>query len=332
MEGQPQPIPGALLFQQQVCSFAEGSSVYAAIDLGIFDAIDEVALTAKEIKAKCSLNCEVRNLLDFLDILYLKGHLEREGLLEEAKYKTRYNLFVSSNPYNIIAVIRWMYKIFGTLMRINEALKNGSIQKEDPFVDLYDDSRMIAFLKTMAVIQKQNFALVGEKIDFSQYSTVTDIGGCLGEFSFTLKRMHPHLQCISYDLPVIEKDYRDYEAASNMQGQVTFQAGDMFKEDFPKSDVIAMGNILHDWNDEKKHILFQKAFDAINPGGVFVIVEELIDDERKVNQPALYMSLFMMVETYKGFNMSLSDIKKYAEKYGFSRVESFNDKFAVCFK
>ena len=47
-----------------------------------------------------------------------------------------------------------------------------------------------------------------------------------------------------------------------MQGQILFRDGDMFKEEFHISDVVEMGNILHDWNDEKKRILFKHSLSS----------------------------------------------------------------------
>ena len=50
-----------------------------------------------------------------------------------------------------------------------------------------------------------------------------------------------------------------------MTSQVTTATGDFFKDAFPKSDIISMGNILHDWDEDQKIGLMRKAFDAL-PG------------------------------------------------------------------
>ena len=160
---------------------------------------------------------------------------------------------------------------------------------------------MILFLRTMAILQKENFYEVVSKLDLSNFSTLIDIGG---EFCMTIKRKNPNIQCTSYDLPVFEKFFNSNIQENVMQGQILFRGGDMFKEEFPKSDVVAMGNILHDWNDEKKRILFKKAYNALNENGIFVIVENFIDNQRKDNINSLVMSLLMLVESVQGFNMT----------------------------
>ena len=56
-----------------------------------------------------------------------------------------------------------------------------------------------------------------------------------------------------------------------------------------------MGMILHDWNVDKKKILIRKAYEALQPGGAFVVIEALIDDERRKNAFGLLMSLNMLI-------------------------------------
>ena len=65
-----------------------------------------------------------------------------------------------------------------------------------------------------------------------------------------------------------------------------------------------MGNILHDWSLEEKKSLIKKAFEAVNKGGAFVAIENVIDNERKKNLFGLGMSINMLLETNHGFDYS----------------------------
>ncbi len=78
-----------------------------------------------------------------------------------------------------------------------------------------------------------------------------------------------------------------------------------------------MGNILHDWDEEKKIMLMKKAYDAIPSGGAFVAIENVIDDERKQNVFGMMMSLNMLIETGKGFDYTFADFNKWAKEVGF---------------
>jgi len=58
-----------------------------------------------------------------------------------------------------------------------------------------------------------------------------------------------------------------------LQDRVQTAGGDFFKDNFPKADIITMGNILHDWDEETKMMLIQKAYDALPEGGAFIAIE-----------------------------------------------------------
>ncbi len=78
-----------------------------------------------------------------------------------------------------------------------------------------------------------------------------------------------------------------------------------------------MGNILHDWDEETKIKLMQKAYDALPAGGVFIAIENVIDNDRKENVFGMMMSLNMLVETGDGFDYTFDDFSKWAKLVGF---------------
>jgi len=78
---------------------------------------------------------------------------------------------------------------------------------------------------------------------------------------------------------------------------------------------------LHDWNLEKKRALIKAAYDALPAGGVFVVVENLIDDERRRNDFGLLMSLNMLVEFGDAFDFTGADFRGWCLEAGFKRVD-----------
>ena len=84
-----------------------------------------------------------------------------------------------------------------------------------------------------------------------------------------------------------------------------------------------MGMILHDWNLEMKKLLIRKAFKALPPGGAFVSIEAIIDDERRVNTHGLCMSLNMLIEFSAdgGFDFTHADFNEWCLEAGFQRTE-----------
>ena len=62
----------------------------------------------------------------------------------------------------------------------------------------------------------------------------------------------------------------------------------------------------------------QKAYDALPAGGVFIAIENVIDNDRKENVFGMLMSLNMLVETGDGFDYTFDDFNKWAKQVGFA--------------
>jgi hypothetical protein len=136
-----------------------------------------------------------------------------------------------------------------------------------------------------------------------------------------LARRHPHLHCTTYDLPVVAPIAEKAIAAAGLSGRITVASGDFFAEPLPNADVIVMGQILHDWNLDRKKQLIRAAYDALPDGGVFIAVESLIDDARRENSFGLLMSLHMMIEFGDAFDYTGSDLAGWCREIGFREVE-----------
>ena len=78
-----------------------------------------------------------------------------------------------------------------------------------------------------------------------------------------------------------------------------------------------MGQILHDWSDEKIHRLLARIFAALREGGGLLIAEKLLTLE---NIPAHMQSLNMLIGT-EGRERSAAEYETLLRAAGFSKVE-----------
>ena len=63
------------------------------------------------------------------------------------------------------------------------------------------------------------------------------------------------------------------------------------------------------------------AFDALPPDGAFIVIENLIDDERRENVFGLMMSLNMLIEFGDAFDFTGADFRGWCTDAGFRSVE-----------
>jgi hypothetical protein len=218
-----------------------------------------------------------------------------------------------------------LYPFWGDL---NEALKTGAPQNEakhtgEPvFAKLYaDPARLEQFMDAMTGISAGNFRNFAQKFDFSRYRTLCDVGGATAQLSCQVAAHHPHMRCLSFDLPAVTPLACRRIQREGLSERVEAVAGDFFADPFPPSDVITMGMVLHDWNLEKKRLLIARAYEALPPGGAFAAIEMLIDDERRENSFGLLMSLNMLIEFGDAFDFTGRDFSGWCAEAGFSRTE-----------
>jgi hypothetical protein len=190
------------------------------------------------------------------------------------------------------------------------------------FATLYsDESRLEGFMNAMQGISLPNFEALAEKFDFSRYQTLCDVGGANALLSRTVAARHPHLRCTSFDLPVVEPIARRAIAAAGLAGRVEAASGDFFADALPRADVVTMGMILHDWNLEHKRMLIGKAYDALPPGGAFVVVENLIDDDRRTNAFGLLDVAQHVDRVRRGVRLHGRRLHGWCRGPGFTRTE-----------
>ena len=123
--------------------------------------------------------------------------------------------------------------------------------------------------------------------------------------------------CNTFDLPPVEPIANETIQQFQLADRVKAVSGDFFTGELPKADVVAMGNILHDWDEENKIKLIQKAYDALPDGGAFIAIEAVIDNDRKQNAFGMMMSLNMLIETADGFDYTFDDFNKWTKQVGF---------------
>jgi hypothetical protein len=101
---------------------------------------------------------------------------------------------------------------------------------------------------------------------------------------------------LSLDLPAVAPIARREVKNASLVSRVKVLTGDFFVDALPSADVIVMGNVLHDWNEEGKQKLIAKAYAAFPAGGVLIAIENVIDDARRQHAFGLLMSLNMLIE------------------------------------
>jgi cyclopropane fatty-acyl-phospholipid synthase-like methyltransferase len=310
-------------------AFWSSKVLLTAVEVDLFTILGDGAMTAPQLGD--ALGLHPRGTYDFFDSLVALKFLNRDGEGPHGRYKNTPETaaFLNKTSPAYIGGILEMHnaRTYGFWNNLSTALKTGKQQNEvkdssKHFEQLYaNPARLVQFLEAMSGTQMANFQSLAEKFDFSKYQTVCDIGGALALLSRTVGERHSHLSFTSFDLPPVLSHAQARIEASGMSDRIEAASGDFFADVLPKADVVTMGNILHDWNLEKKKILIKKAYEALPEGGAFIAIEKLIDDARRENVFGLLGSLNMLIEFGDAFDYTGENFREWCTEAGFKRFE-----------
>jgi len=310
--------------------FWQSKVLLTAIELEVFTHLGDRAQTGEALGSELGLH--PRAIWDFFDALVSLGFLNRAGNGATALYSNteETRIYLDKNRETYIGGILEMAndRLYRFWNDLGEALKTGQPQNEikhsqkPMFEVLYEDMpRLQQFMNAMRGFSMGNFTAFVEKFDFSPYKTLCDVGGATGLLSTLVARHHAHMQCITFDLPVVKPIAQMWIEKEQLTDRVQAVSGDFLTDSLPKADIITMGMILHDWNLEKKKHLIRLAYEALPENGVFIAIENLIDDERRTNAFGLMMSLHMLIEFGDAFDFTGADFWSWCREAGFKRYE-----------
>ena len=320
--------PGHIM--QTATAFWASKVLLTAVELDLFTRLGDGASTAAELGKAAGLH--PRGTYDFFDALVALKFLNREGDGPDGKYRNTPETaaFLNKKSPTYIGGMPEMLnsRLFGFWNGLGTALKTGQPQNETRhggkpiFEEIYSNQTSLGeFLDAMTGFQAANFGQLAQKFDFSRYQTVSDVGGALALLSRIVGGRHPHLTFSSFDLPPVAPLAQKHVTAAGLQDRIKIVSGDFLVDPLPKADVITMGNILHDWNLEKKKFLIKKAYEALPANGAFIAIENLIDDARRENAFGLLMSLNMLIEFGDAFDYTGADFRSWCSEAGFRRFE-----------
>ena len=318
------PTPDAIM--RLGLGFWGSKTLLSAVELGLFTELaKEDSLDFETLTERFMLH--PRSARDFLDALVALGMLGRDG--DRYTNTPEADLFLDrAKPSYIGGVLEManvrLYRFWGSL---TEALRTGHPQneakggEEDFFAAIYaDPARLEGFLKAMTGLSLGAAMAIANKFPWERYETFVDVGTAQGGLPVQVALAHEHLSGSGFDLPAVGPIFEEYVDSHGLGERLRFYPGDFFEDPLPRTEVLVMGHILHDWNLEEKKTLLGKAYEALPEGGALIVFEAIIDDNRRENAFGLLMSLNMLIETPGGFDYTGADCSSWMREVGFRQT------------
>ncbi|KAH7903185.1 S-adenosyl-L-methionine-dependent methyltransferase [Hygrophoropsis aurantiaca] len=156
------------------------------------------------------------------------------------------------------------------------------------FFDLLksDDSMFESYHRGMIGVGSIMGSLsVLEHFPWDNYSSVCDVGGGIGTFSFPLAKRYPHLKVTCHDLPEVILQgqaalSKEYPGVNNVQ-LIPFN----FFEQTPLKgqDVYYLRHVIHDWHDEEATLILRNVRKSMPPHSRLLIQDYVVQSSASLS-------------------------------------------------
>ncbi|MDZ8188391.1 MAG: methyltransferase [Nostoc sp. ChiSLP02] len=275
-----------------ISGFWIARSIYLAAQLGIADVFDERPQTIAQLAA--ATNTEPRSLYRLMRALTSVGIFTEVS--DRCFALTSLGATLQSNSpssMRYFALSQMGYECSLGWSHGLHSLKTGEIAFDAAAgMSLWD---YYARHPQEGQIQSQSMTNVGSEsaqavaasYDFSQFSTIVDVGGAQGSLISAIIQSYPHLKGILFDLPGVI-------ANVSVDDKIQPVAGNFFESVPSGGDVYLMRWIIHDWNDEKSSLILKNCHQAMPDRGKLLLVENIIPPGNEP-APAKFIDLLMLV-------------------------------------
>jgi hypothetical protein len=301
----------------------EARLTQTALELAIFDALENSAATAETVANRLELHPKATELLlnALASLKLLHKRKEYFSLTETAaKY------LLNSSPQYVGAMIRFESSLWTCWERLPEAIRSGQpVRPPNMYQD--DPTETEIFIKAMDSLVKArgDAEIMTNAIDWSGITELLDVGSGPASYPIALCQRFPNLHATILDLPGTLTITERYVREAGMAERIRLIAGDYRKEPIPGAyDVIFLSNIIHGEGFENNRSLIRKLVPNLEPGGQIVVKDHILDDSRTTPPVGAIFSLLMLLTTESGRCYSFSEIKNWIEQAGLSRVRQID--------
>ena len=257
-------------------------------------------MTATELSEH--IKCDQRGLTMLLNALASLELLEKKGDVYYVYSATPFAaefLARTSSAY-LGYIIQHHHHLMAGWAHLDEAVKNGGPISER-FSHGDDEVVRESFEMGMFNLAMQIAPRIVPKIDLTGRRRLLDLGGGPGTYAIHFCRQNPAMTAVVYDLPTTRRFAEEIITRFGLSERIRFEAGDFDVEEVRGGfDVAWLSHILHGEGPEGCRGILKTAAAALEPGGLILVQEFILDDSLdRPPFPALF-SLNMLIATPTG--------------------------------
>ncbi len=310
--GPPDPSP----IMQLASGFMAAKHLFAANDLGVFEALGDGPATLDALAARTGLT--VRAARISADAMVALGLLERDG--------DRYHnggaaaAFLSGRgPGDLRPFLRFWDRVsYPVWEGLADALARGPAKE---IFALDDELQQVISEGIEAVLAGPARAL-GGAVDLSAHRRLLDIGGGTGSWTIAVAQSYPHLHATVLELPTVAELARARIADAGLDDRIEAVAGNAIEEELPSGyDVFLVANLVHYFSPEQNRELLTRIRRVAEPGARLLLADFWTDPTHTQPVHAALMAGEFAVHLHNGDVYSVDEIADWLASTGWRFVQ-----------
>ncbi|MBI3450169.1 MAG: class I SAM-dependent methyltransferase [Acidobacteria bacterium] len=319
----PGAHPSPQLFFDTITAYQTTAALKGAMDLDLFTAIGDEAMTAAEAAAACHADARaMRILCDYLVTLgFLNKQADLYALTDDSK------MFLDrKSPACLAGTLGFLLSpgITANFEDVAAAVRKGGTVAPEGGTMSVENPVWVEFARAMAsmMVPVANAiagfvpAAPGRKLK------VLDIAAGHGIYGITVAVKHPGAEVVAVDWPGVLAVAKENARAHGVEGRYRTIAGSAFDVDLGSGyDVALITNFLHHFDPPTCEIFLRKIHAALAPGGRVFTAEFVPNDDRITPPQAARFALTMLVGTDRGDAYTFADLDRMFRAAGFGGSE-----------
>lgn len=291
----------------------------AAIELGVFDAIEQLGSTPLAPLAD-RLGLSARHLQHVCDTLVTFGFLDQvDDIYELTETAERY--LCTNGPASMAALVRVAPGPLQNWERLADTVRTGRVASpiDDDPVGFYAPLVQATFATQLRAASR-----LGLRLSWARRPElrVLDLGAGRAPWAIALLEQSPGSTAVVNDWPGVLDLAVNTVAERGLSARAEFRPGDFHSIELESEsfDIVVLGHVCRTEGDDRSRALVARSYAALRPGGQLLLADYFADHDRKYNAFGVQMGLTMLANTTHGGMLTNEQVCGWLRDAGFAAV------------
>jgi predicted O-methyltransferase YrrM len=303
-----------------VRGFQPSCVVIAAAELDVFTILSARPLSAASLARRIKGDARaVAVLLDALSAIGLLG----KGTGAEPVYsvpKAAAEVLAEAGAQCVLGMVRHLGNCLRGWGHLAEVVLRGKPASSRPSV-LGAGGDLASFIRAMHEISEPMATPLVAGLGKLKFTHLLDLGGASGTWTVPFLRLNPEACATIMDRPEVIPMARRLMRKVGLAGRVRLVPGDFMRHALPAgADLAWVSAIVHQNSRAQNRRLFAKVLSALEPGGLILIRDIVMDASRLRPAAGAMFAVNMLVNTRGGGTFTFTELRDDLSAAGFTKV------------